>query len=135
LAASAPKEKTKTAAVSQPESGSLDEPFSPEIAFPDFAKIDLRVAKIVDANHVEGADKLLQLTLDVGTEQRNVFSGIKSAYSPEALIGRHTVMVANLPARKMRFGVSEGMVLCAGREDEIFLLDVDTGAQPGMRVT
>ena len=123
----------------QPEkslSGPLaDEPIADEIEFPDFAKIDLRVVKIIEADHVEGADKLLQLTLDLGGESRQVFSGIKSNYKPEDLIGRHTILVANLKPRKMRFGVSEGMVLCAASGDEIYLLDVDTGAKPGMRVT
>lgn len=112
-----------------------DDPISDEIQFPDFAKIDLRIAKIVEAGHVEGADKLLQLTLDIGGETRNVFSGIKSKYAPEDLVGRHTVLVANLAPRKMRFGVSEGMVLCAAADDELYLLDVDSGAKPGMRVS
>ncbi|HEV7605823.1 MAG TPA: methionine--tRNA ligase [Steroidobacteraceae bacterium] len=103
----------------------------------DFAKLDLRVAKVLDARHVEGSDKLLQLTLELGTEQRNVFSGIRSAYDPATLIGRQVVMIANLEPRKMRFGVSEGMVLCASRDDgpEVFLLSPDNGATPGMKVT
>lgn len=105
------------------------------IQFDDFAKIDLRVAKIIDAQHVDGADKLLQLTLDLGFEQRNVFAGIKSAYQPEQLVGRLTVMVANLAPRKMKFGMSEGMVVAAGPGGEdIFLLSPDSGAQPGMRI-
>ena len=105
------------------------------ISIDDFAKIDLRVALIANAEAVEGADKLVKLTLDLGTEQRTVFAGIKSAYAPEALKGRLTVMVANLAPRKMRFGVSEGMVLAASGEGPgIFLLAPDTGAQPGMRV-
>ncbi len=111
------------------------EPIAPTIAFEDFAKVDLRIARIVKAEQVEGADKLLRLTLDLGGEQRNVFAGIKSAYAPEDLEGRLTVMVANLAPRKMRFGVSEGMVLAAGPGgSELFLLSPDTGAQPGMRV-
>jgi methionyl-tRNA synthetase len=103
----------------------------------DFAKLDLRVAKVLDAKLVEGSDKLLQLTLDLGTEQRNVFSGIRAAYDPANLIGRQVVMIANLEPRKMRFGVSEGMVLCASRDDgpEVFLLSADDGAAPGMKVT
>jgi methionyl-tRNA synthetase len=103
----------------------------------DFAKLDLRVAKVLDAKHVEGSDKLLQLTLDLGTEQRNVFSGIRSAYDPATLIGRQVVMIANLEPRKMRFGVSQGMVLCASGDDgpEVFLLSPDSGAKPGMKVT
>ncbi|MBT3220856.1 MAG: methionine--tRNA ligase [Proteobacteria bacterium] len=110
-------------------------PAIPEIVFDDFAKVDLRVAKIVAAEPVKGADKLLQLTVDLGDEQRNVFAGIKSSYSPESLVGRLTVVVANLQPRKMRFGVSEGMVLAAGGKDGIFLLGVDEGAKPGMKVS
>ena len=105
------------------------------ITFDEFAKIDLRIARIVKAEHVEGAEKLLQLTLDIGDEQRNVFAGIKSAYSPEDLEGRFTVMVANLAPRKMRFGVSEGMVLAAGPGGkDLWILSPDSGAQAGMRV-
>jgi methionyl-tRNA synthetase len=106
----------------------------------DFAKLDFRIAKIVTASHVEGSDKLLKLTLDAGEgRERTVFSGIKSAYKPEDLVGRLTVLVANLAPRKMKFGVSEGMVLAASHADEkshpgIFLLDPDQGALPGMRV-
>lgn len=103
----------------------------------DFAKLDLRVATVLNAAFVEGSDKLLQLTLDLGTEQRNVFSGIRSAYDPAKLIGRQVVMIANLEPRKMRFGVSQGMVLCASGDDgpEVFLLSPDAGAKPGMKVT
>ena len=117
-------------------SGPLTEnPVADVISIDDFAKVDLRIAKIIKAEHVEGADKLLQLTLDIGGETRNVFAGIKSAYSPEDLEGRHTVMVANLAPRKMRFGVSEGMVLAAGPGgDDIFILSPDEGAVPGMKV-
>lgn len=106
------------------------------ISIDDFTKIDLRIAKIVDAQHVEGAEKLLQLTLDIGEEKpRNVFAGIKSAYDPESLKGRLTVMVANLAPRKMKFGLSEGMVLAASDErGGPFILSPDSGAQPGMRV-
>ncbi|SEI38300.1 methionyl-tRNA synthetase [Allopseudospirillum japonicum] len=111
------------------------DPIAPQISFDDFIKVDLRVARIVKAEAVKGAAKLLQLTLDLGGETRTVFSGIKSAYQPEALEGRLTVMVANLAPRKMRFGVSEGMVLAAGDDDGIYLLDVDSGAQPGQRIT
>jgi len=111
------------------------DPIADEIQFDDFAKLDLRIAKIVKAKHVEGADKLLQLTLDIGGETRNVFAGIKSAYSPEDLQGKLTVMVANLAPRKMRFGISEGMVLAAGPGGkDLFVLHPDNGAQPGMRV-
>jgi len=111
------------------------DPIAAEISFDDFAKIDLRVATIVEATHVEGADKLLQLTLDIGGETRNVFAGIKSAYQPENLVGKQTVMVANLAPRKMRFGLSEGMVLAAGPGGtDLFVLHPDEGAQAGMRV-
>ena len=110
-------------------------PIADEISFDDFAKIDLRIAKIINAEHVEGADKLLKLTLDIGLEQRQVFAGIKSAYSPESLIGKQTVMVANLAARKMRFGLSEGMVLAAGPGGgDLFILTPDEGAKAGMKV-
>ncbi len=103
----------------------------------DFAKLDLRVATVLEAKHVDGSDKLLQLTLDLGTEQRNVFSGIRSTYDPAKLVGRQVVMIANLAPRKMRFGVSQGMVLCASADDgpEVFLLSPDSGATPGMKVT
>ncbi|MEO8187550.1 MAG: methionine--tRNA ligase subunit beta, partial [Burkholderiaceae bacterium] len=110
------------------------------ITIDDFAKIDLRIAKIVNAEHVEGSDKLLRLTLDTGEgRHRNVLSGIKAAYKPEDLIGKLTVLVANLAPRKMKFGVSEGMVLAASHSDEkqhpgIYLLDPHPGAVPGMRV-
>ncbi|RDH83081.1 MAG: methionine--tRNA ligase [endosymbiont of Galathealinum brachiosum] len=112
-----------------------NEPIADEIEFDDFAKIDLRIARIVKAEHVEKADKLLQLTLDIGGETRNVFAGIKSAYAPEDLEGKLTVMVANLKPRKMRFGMSEGMVLAAGPGGkDLWILNPDDGAQPGMKV-
>ena len=105
------------------------------ITIDDFARVDLRVARIVNAEHVEGAEKLLKLTLDIGAETRQVFAGIKSAYDPDTLKGRLTVMVANLQPRKMRFGESQGMVLAAsGDSPGIFLLSPDDGAQPGMKV-
>ena len=111
------------------------DPISDEISYDDFVKLDLRIARIAKAEHVEGADKLLQLTLDLGGETRNVFAGIKSAYRPEDLEGRLTVMVANLAPRKMRFGLSEGMVLAAGPGgSDLFILGPDEGAEPGMRV-
>ncbi len=113
----------------------ITDPISPTITYDDFAKIDLRIARIVNAEHLEGAEKLLRLTLDLGSETRNVFAGIKSAYAPEALIGKLTVVVANLAPRKMKFGVSEGMVLAAGPGGkDIWILQPDAGAQPGMRV-
>lgn len=112
------------------------DPLSPEVEFDTFAAVDLRVALIVKAEAVEGADKLLRLTLDIGDERRNVFSGIKSAYpDPTKLEGRLTMMVANLKPRKMRFGVSEGMVMAAGPGgEEIYLLSPDSGAKPGQRI-
>lgn len=111
------------------------EDIKPNINIDDFAKIDLRIAKIINASHVEGADKLLCLELDIGDEKRQVFAGIKTAYQPEQLIGRLTVMVANLEPRKMRFGMSEGMVLAAGPGGkDLWLLSPDSGALPGMRV-
>ncbi|MEX9602567.1 methionine--tRNA ligase [Providencia rettgeri] len=113
-----------------------DDPIQETITFDDFAKIDLRIALIKQADFVEGSDKLLKLQLDIGGETRQVFSGIRSAYpDPKALEGRLTVMVANLALRKMRFGVSEGMVMAAGPGGkDIFLLSPDSGAQPGMQV-
>ena len=111
-------------------------PIAETISIDDFSKIDLRIARIVNAEHVPGAEKLLKLTLDIGSEQRTVFAGIKSAYDPEQLKGRLTVMVANLAPRQMKFGLSEGMVLAAGggNPGELFVLSPDSGAQPGMRV-
>ncbi|MFC3031213.1 methionine--tRNA ligase [Pseudoalteromonas fenneropenaei] len=129
------KESLAAKTTIDPNSPLAKEPIAAEIEFDDFAKIDLRVALIAKAEHVEGAEKLLKLTLDLGGETRQVFSGIKSAYQPEQLEGKLTVMVANLKPRKMRFGMSEGMVLAAGPGDkEIYLLNPDSGAKPGMRV-
>jgi methionyl-tRNA synthetase len=114
--------------------GKLDA--SSTISIDDFAKVELRIARIVNAEHIEGSDKLLKLTLDVGdVGTRTVFAGIKSAYDPAKLVGRLTPMVANLAPRKMKFGTSEGMVLAASGEGPgIYLLAPDSGAQPGMRV-
>jgi methionyl-tRNA synthetase len=141
--------------LSQPSAGAPSGPLPPSIAFPDgpeplekeplvaehctideFTKIDMRVARVLEAQHVEGADKLLQLKLSLGgNETRNVFAGIKSCYAPEDLVGRLVVCCANLAPRKMRFGTSEGMVLaCGPGGKEIFLLNPDDGAKPGMRV-
>ncbi len=119
------------------ESTAVPETTSDEktISIDDFMKVDLRIARIEKAEPVEGADKLLALTLDVGDSTRQVFAGIKSAYEPDGLVGRHVIVVANLAPRKMRFGVSEGMVLAAGPGGEdIFLLSPDDGAKAGMRV-
>jgi methionyl-tRNA synthetase len=125
---------TTTAETKTPATSHVD-PLAEPIEFDDFAKVDLRIARIVKAEHVEGADKLLRLTLDIGNETRNVFAGIKSAYQPEDLEGKLTVMVANLKPRKMRFGISEGMVLAAGPGGkDLWVLHPDDGAQPGMRV-
>ncbi|HET7772451.1 MAG TPA: methionine--tRNA ligase, partial [Burkholderiaceae bacterium] len=116
------------------------EDIAPEVKIDDFTKVDLRVARIIHAEHVDGSDKLLGLTLDVGEgRHRNVFSGIKSAYKPEDLVGKFTVMIANLAPRKMKFGVSEGMVLAASHADEktapgVFLLEPHAGVTPGMRI-
>jgi methionyl-tRNA synthetase len=131
LTAQAPAQQAKPDA----DSPLAKDPIADTIQFDDFAKLDLRIARISKAEPVEGADKLLQLTLDLGGEIRNVFAGIKSAYRPEDLEGKLTVMVANLASRKMRFGVSEGMVLAAGPGGkELFILNPDEGARPGMRV-
>ncbi len=117
-----------------------NEPLAAEITIDDFSKVDLRIATIVDCELVEGSDKLLRLTLDVGEGRlRNVFSGIKSAYKPEDLKGKMTVVVANLAPRKMKFGISEGMVLAASAADEkanpgLYILEPWPGAKPGMRI-
>jgi len=129
--------KEKAAAASQAASQSeLDkEPIAPEIDFDTFAKTDLRVALIAKAEHVPKANKLLKLTLDLGGETRTVFAGIKSAYKPEDLEGKLTVMVANLAPRQMKFGLSEGMVLAAGPGGkDIHILNPDSGAKPGQRI-
>ncbi|UTH74861.1 methionine--tRNA ligase [Chromobacterium sp. IIBBL 290-4] len=114
------------------------EPLAETIKIDDFAKVDLRVGKVLECNFVEGSDKLLQFKVDLGFETRNIFSGIRKAYQePEKLVGRHVIVVANLAERKMRFGVSQGMIVCASGVDDsegLFLLDVDAGVKPGMRV-
>ncbi|MCY1537622.1 Methionine--tRNA ligase [compost metagenome] len=116
------------------------EPVAETITIDDFAKVDLRVARIVECQKVEGSNKLLQLTLDLGEgKTRNVFSGIQSAYTPEQLVGKLTVVVANLAPRKMKFGMSEGMVLAASAADEkaapgLYILEPHSGAVPGMRI-
>ena len=131
---------TPTPVVKDKKAKATDKPvgieaIAPTINIDDFAKVDLRIAKIVNAEHIPEAAKLLKLTLDLGNEQRTVFAGIKSAYKPEDLIGKLTVMVANLAPRQMKFGVSEGMVLAAGAGGtEIFLLSPDSGAMAGMKV-
>ena len=128
-------ESSKEDLIATAQKASNMDPIFPEISYDDFAKIDLRIARIVRAEQVEGADKLLRLTLDIGEGTRNVFAGIKSAYAPEQLEGKLTVMVANLAPRKMKFGVSEGMVLAAGPGGkDLWILEPHAGAQPGMRV-
>ena len=119
-----------------PAEDSTAERIADDIELDDFTKIDLRVARIVNAEHVDGADRLLKLTLDIGSGQRTVFAGIKAAYEPEQLIGKLTVIVANLKARKMKFGNSEGMILAAGPGGrDIYLLEPNDGATPGMKVS
>ena len=117
------------------------DPVNAEIEFPDFAKVDLRIVKIINAEHVEGADKLLKLTLSLGKGAdgsevtRTVFSGIKAAYAPDKLVGQLTVLVANLKPRQMKFGLSEGMILASGEGSQVYLLEPHAGAEPGTRVT
>ncbi|MFI4955490.1 MAG: methionine--tRNA ligase subunit beta, partial [Gammaproteobacteria bacterium] len=111
------------------------DPINAEITIDDFSKIDLRVVKIINAEEVPEADKLIKLTIDLGGEQRTIFAGIKAAYSPEQLIGKLTVVVANLQPRKMRFGLSSGMVLATGPGGkDIWIIEPNAGAEPGMRV-
>ena len=136
----APELAAAPAADAASNADSAIEPLAPEIKIDDFAKIDLRIARIVNCEHVDGSDKLLRLTLDAGEgRMRNVFSGIKSAYQPEQLIGKLTVLVANLAPRKMKFGISEGMVMAASAADEksnpgIYILNPWPGAEPGLRI-
>jgi methionyl-tRNA synthetase len=112
------------------------EPLEPTIAFDEFAKVDLRVARVVEAKVVEGADKLLQLTIDLGPlGQRNIFAGIRKSHDPASLVGSHIIVVANLAPRKMKFGLSEGMLLACGPGDKtLFLATTQPGAKPGERL-
>ena len=127
---------TAAEAAAEAEAADQAEEEGSEISIDDFRKLDLRVAKVLDANFVDGADKLLELRLDLGDTQRTVFAGVREAYDPKTLVGRLVVVVANLAPRKMRFGVSQGMVLAAGPGGEdIFLVTPDAGAEPGMQVT
>ena len=135
-AAETKKKEKKVEATASPATLAAD---SNVISIDDFAKIDLRIARIANAEHVEGADKLIRLTLDLGAlGTKQVFAGIKAAYDPATLVGRLTVMVANLAPRKMKFGMSEGMVLAAsddqGEVPGLFILSPDSGATPGMKV-
>jgi methionyl-tRNA synthetase len=112
------------------------EPIKPECTIEDFAKIDLRIAKVIKAESVEGADKLLKLQLDIGGIPKTVFAGIAKAYNPDAFVGKIVVCLANLKPRQMRFGLSEGMILASGPGGkDIFMLSVDPGAQPGWKVS
>ncbi len=133
---SAQPSETGSAASSEPGEALAGEPLEPECTIGDFSKVDLRVAEILEAKAVPKANKLLELTLSLGGSERcTVFAGIKKAYEPEQLVGRLTVVVANLAPRKMKFGLSEGMVLAAGPGDsELFILSPDTGAKPGQRI-
>jgi methionyl-tRNA synthetase len=133
----APKAEGRAGAAAVTAAPAPDKSASGNIGIADFNKLDLRIARIAAASIVEGSDKLLQLTLDLGGTQRNVFSGIRASYAPQQLVGRLVLMVANLEPRKMRFGVSEGMVLCASDADHgaVFLLAPDAGGQPGMKVS
>jgi methionyl-tRNA synthetase len=131
----APENKGEELAQADTNAHLARDPIAETVDFETFAKVDLRVARILEADLVEGADKLLKLKLDLGGETRQVFAGIRAAYEPAALVGRLTVMVANLAPRKMRFGLSEGMVLAAGPGGkDIFILNPDQGAEPGMKV-
>jgi len=133
----ASKETLQPAATeSAAKPGVAIEDLADEITIDDFMQVDLRIARIISAESIPEADKLLKLTVDIGNETRTIFAGIKSAYDPAQLEGRLTVVVANLKPRKMRFGTSEGMVLAAGSGGEdLYVLEPDDGAQPGMRVT
>ena len=137
-AATATPAATKAAAASKPAAAKPAAAAAPPgtITIDDFAKLDLRVAKVVEASDVEGSDKLLKLTLELGNERRTVFSGIRHTYTAASLVGRHVVVVANLAPRKMRFGVSEGMVLCAAdADDRVYLLSPDDGAASGLPIS
>jgi methionyl-tRNA synthetase len=132
----APARAAATPAAATPAAARATDASAATISIDEFKRLDLRVARIVAAEHVTGADKLLKLTLDIGSETRTVFAGIKSAYDPATLAGRLTIMIANLAPRKMKFGISEGMVLAASNESGgPYLLSPDSGAAPGMRVT
>ena len=129
------EESKETQSAPPPAAASPTEPLKPECTIEDFAKIDLRIAKIVKAEPVEGADRLLRLSLDVGGLEKTVLAGIATAYKPEDLTGKLVVLLANLKPRKMRFGTSEGMILAAGEGGkDIFMLSADTGAEPGQTV-
>jgi methionyl-tRNA synthetase len=129
-------EASKPATSPPKEATSMEQPERApnEIDLDEFLKTELRVATVLEAQTVDGADKLLRLTVDLGTERRTILAGIRAAYDPAGLIGRQVIVVANLKPRKMRFGTSEGMLLAAGDGNGVFLLGPDQGAKPGMRV-
>jgi methionyl-tRNA synthetase len=128
-------EESKESQVPQPVPVTLSEPIAPECTIEDFAKIDLRIAKVIKAEAVAGADKLLYLKLDLGGVEKNVFAGIAQAYKPQDLMGKIVICLANLKPRKMKFGISEGMILAAGAGGkDIFMLTADAGVVPGQRI-
>src|SRR5262249_20447540 len=127
-------EKSTESALPNHEINAMPKPQKEYTSIEDFDKIDLRVAKILSAEKVEGADKLLRLQVDLGSETRQILAGIKAAYLPQELVGRKVVIVANLAPRKMRFGVSEGMILVAGSDNDMWIISPDEGAPPGARV-
>jgi len=128
-------EESKDTQSSKPTAAEPTEPFKPECTIEDFAKIDMRIAKVIKAEAVEGADKLLRLVLDVGGPEKTVLAAIATAYKPEELTGKIVIYFANLKPRQMRFGLSEGMIMAAGTGGkDIFMLSADTGARPGQKV-
>ena len=128
-------EESKESQAPQPAPVTLGEPIAPECTIEDFAKIDLRIAKVIKAEAVAGADKLLYLKLDLGGVEKNVFAGIAQAYKPQDLMGKIVICLANLKPRKMKFGLSEGMILAAGTGgNDIFMLTADGGVVPGQRI-
>jgi methionyl-tRNA synthetase len=129
----APAADTKPAKAAEPKKATAAESAPGIIGIDDFAKLDLRIGKVLECGFVDGSDKLLRFLLDAGDlGQRQIFSGIRGSYAePDKLVGRNVVFIANLAPRKMRFGVSEGMILSAGADDGLYLLDADSGAQPG----
>ena len=131
--AAPPAVEAKPAKAAEPKKAPAAEAAPGTIGIEDFAKLDLRIGKVLECGFVDGSDKLLRFLLDAGElGQRQIFSGIRASYGePEKLVGRNVVFIANLAPRKMRFGVSEGMILSAGGDDGLFLLDADAGAQPG----
>ena len=131
----ASKETTGTGSGNKAPKAFTPEPLAAEIDFNDFMKVDLRVARVLEAEVIKEADKLIRLKVDIGLETRTIIAGIRQAYNPADLVGRHIVVVANLKPRKMKFGTSEGMLLASGTgEKDIFILSPDSGATPGERI-